>query len=59
MDEMSPEEYQAALQETIMDRQRDRKNTAGYGNRATWDYLNNLTGETGVLKDGEQDEEQP
>lgn len=58
MDEMSPEEYQKALQQSIIDRQKVRHASGGYGNRATWDYLNNLTGEKGVLKKDE-DEEQP
>ncbi|KAL3919301.1 MAG: hypothetical protein SGILL_003821 [Bacillariaceae sp.] len=54
MDEMSPEEYRKALQESISSQQEERKkkNREGgrYGNRSTWDYLNNLTGESGVLK---------
>ena len=54
MDEMSPEEYQKALQETISKRQEERRKqlmkTGGYGNRASWDYLNNLTGESGQLR---------
>jgi hypothetical protein len=50
MDEMSPEEYQKALQQSISNRQKQRKLSGAYGNRATWDYLNNLTGETGQLK---------
>jgi len=50
MDEMSPEEYQKALQQSIIDRQNQRKSTGTYGNRNTWDYLNNLSGETGMLK---------
>jgi hypothetical protein len=50
MDEMSSEEYRDALQQSIIDRQTVRKSGGKYGNRATWDYLNNLTGETGVLK---------
>jgi hypothetical protein len=50
MDSMSPEEYRAALQQSISDRQTVRKESGTYGNRATWNYLNNLTGETGVLK---------
>jgi hypothetical protein len=52
MDEMSPEEYRAAIQQSISDRQSKRKSTGHYGNRQTWDYLNNLGGETGQLKDG-------
>ena len=51
MDAMSPDEYQKALQKSIIDRQSNRKTSAAYGNRATWDYLNNLTGETGVLNE--------
>jgi hypothetical protein len=53
MDEMSPEEYQKALQQSLYEQQieRRKKMQAGYGNRASWDYLNNLTGESGVLKD--------
>ena len=44
MDEMSPEEYREALQQSIFDRQSKRKESGSYGNRQTWDYLNNLTG---------------
>jgi hypothetical protein len=58
MDEMSPEEYQKALQQSVIDRQSARKRNGTTGNRATWDYLNNLTGESGVLK-SEPDDEQP
>ncbi len=51
MDEMSPEEYQKALQESITARQKQRiASGQQYGNRATWDYLNNLSGDSGVLK---------
>jgi hypothetical protein len=51
MDEMSPEEYQKALQESISERQRKRVASGQqYGNRATWNYLNNLSGDSGVLK---------
>lgn len=52
MDEMSPEEYQKALQKSLFDQQLERRKRikAGYGNRASWDYLNNLTGESGQLK---------
>ena len=58
MDEMTPEEYQAALNQSILSRQKERQASGGYGNRATWDYLNNLTGEKGVLKK-DVDNEQP
>jgi hypothetical protein len=57
MDSMSPEEYRAALQQSISDRQTVRKESGTYGNRATWNYLNNLTGETGVLKKDINEEE--
>lgn len=50
MDEMSPEEYQKALQDSIIQRQDKRKTSGAYGNRNTWDYLNNLSGDSGVLK---------
>lgn len=61
MDEMSPEEYQKALQQSIIDRQSNRKTSGGYGNRATWDYLNNLTGagDNGVLKKMSEGEAYP
>jgi hypothetical protein len=55
MDEMSPQEYQKALQESVLERQRQRKNSGMItGNRATWDYLNQLTakGDDGVLSKG-------
>jgi len=54
MDEMTPEEYQKALQESISARQRNRHKSGIYGNRATWDYLNQLNGDhhASILKDG-------
>jgi hypothetical protein len=57
MDEMSVEEYRAALQESVLERQRQRKNSGVVtGNRATWDYLNQLNGnkgdDLGVLSKG-------
>ena len=55
MDAMSPEEYRVALQQSIIDRQSQRKASGKYGNRNTWDYLNNLSGDTGVLKDDADD----
>lgn len=55
MDAMSPEEYRDALQKSIIARQSVRKATGTYGNRNTWDYLNNLSGDTGVLKKDEYD----
>jgi len=57
MDEMSPEEYREALQKSIIDRQSKRKETGNYGNRQTWDYLNNLTGGgSGPLKKEKKEE---
>jgi len=53
MDAMSPEEYRVALQQSIIDRQKERKASGKYGNRNTWDYLNNLSGDAGVLKKDE------
>lgn len=53
MEEMSVEEYRLALQQSLIDRQDRRKATGKYGNRNTWDYLNNLGGEKGILKDDE------
>jgi len=53
MDEMSPEEYRDALQQSIIARQDVRRSTGTYGNRNTWDYLNNLSGDNGVLKKDE------
>jgi len=53
MDEMSPEEYRDALQQSIIARQDERKSSGTYGNRNTWDYLNNLSGDTGYLKKDE------
>lgn len=50
MDEMSPAEYQKELQRSVIERQARRKSTGVTGNRSSWDYLNSLTGETGVLK---------
>jgi hypothetical protein len=56
MDEMEPEEYQKALQKSVIDRQTKRKESGTYGNRRTWDYLNSLTGETGILKKDKKEE---
>lgn len=53
MDEMSPEEYRTALQQSVIDRQKRRVESGVTGNRSSWDYLNSLTGESGVLKDSE------
>jgi hypothetical protein len=53
MDEMTADEYQAALEQTIIDRQRQRRYSGdATGNRSTWNYLNSLTGESGILKKG-------
>jgi hypothetical protein len=52
MDEMSPEVYRKELQKTISARQDKRKSTGTYGNRNTWNYLNNLgAGHTVLRKD--------
>ena len=56
MDEMGPEEYRAALQQSVIDRQAKRKGSGVTGNRSSWDYLNSLTGETGVLKKEDKEE---
>lgn len=50
MDEMSPAEYQKELQRSVIERQSVRKKTGVTGNRSSWDYMNSLTGERGVLK---------
>ena len=42
MDEMTTEEYRAALQQSLIDRQSRRKQSGVTGNRATWDYLKQL-----------------
>lgn len=44
MDEMSPEEYRAELQRSVLERQRERWRSRGglVGNRAAHDYLNTL-----------------
>mmetsp|Transcript_11360 Transcript_11360/g.32717 ORF Transcript_11360/g.32717 Transcript_11360/m.32717 type:complete len:265 (+) Transcript_11360:127-921(+) len=55
MDEMSPDEYQKALQQSIIDRQSQRRTSGRTGNRNTWDYLNSLGGERGYLKEKEDD----
>ena len=49
MDEMSPEEYQKALQKSISDRQAKRVAEGTYGNRNSNDYLSML-GSTGGMK---------
>ena len=55
MDEMSPEEYQKALQDSIIQRQQERTSSSRlYGNRATWDYLSSLNAGGGALKEGEE-----
>jgi hypothetical protein len=52
MDEMSPTEYQEAIQASVSERQAQRHATGVYGNRATSDYLNNLNGKSsgGMIK---------
>jgi hypothetical protein len=43
MDEMSAEEYQVALQQSVINRQQRRVSSGmATGNRASWDYLNSL-----------------
>jgi hypothetical protein len=49
MDEMSPEEYQKALQKSISDRQARRVREGTYGNRNSNDYLSAL-GAAGTAK---------
>jgi hypothetical protein len=52
MDQMSPEEYQQALQKSLLEQQAERRKNviSAYGNRASWDYLNHLSGQSGQLK---------
>ncbi|CAB9504551.1 expressed unknown protein [Seminavis robusta] len=53
MDEMSPDEYQKALQASISNRQANRVASGTYGNRGSTDYLNNLSqgsSGTGMVK---------
>jgi hypothetical protein len=61
MDEMSPDEYQEALRQMVCDQHWERKKSGAYGNRSPWDYLNSLSGESGMFKDeavfGDQIEE--
>jgi hypothetical protein len=64
MDEMSPAEYQKALQENIIRQQEERKSSGrNYGNRATWNYLSNLNASGGPLRSdidgGDEDAERP
>lgn len=44
MEEMSPAEYQKKLQESIIERQRQRRHNSNIttGNKATWNYLSSL-----------------
>lgn len=58
MDEMTAEEYQQALQQSVIDRQTRRKGTNVTGNRSSWNYMNSLTGETGVLKQDKDDDDE-
>jgi hypothetical protein len=51
MDEMSPDEYQAALRQMVIDQHWERKKSGAYGNRSPWDYLNSLSGESGMFTD--------
>ncbi|KAL7568718.1 hypothetical protein ACA910_021712 [Epithemia clementina (nom. ined.)] len=57
MDGMSPEEYQKALQDSIIERQQKRRSSGVTGNRATWDYLSSLGGSTGVIKEDKKDDD--
>lgn len=58
MESMSSDEYRLALQQSLIDRQSQRKATGTYGNRNTWDYLNNLSGNKhkGALRNDDDDE---
>lgn len=44
MEEMDSETYRLALQQSIIDRQRERRRTGKVGNRGTIDYLSSLGG---------------
>ena len=46
MDEMTAEEYQAALSQQVIERARKRRYGLGgaHGNRQTLDYMNSLSG---------------
>jgi hypothetical protein len=50
MDQMTAAEYQYELQKAVIAKQNVRRQTLTTGNRSSWDYMNQLTGESGVLK---------
>lgn len=43
MDEMTSEEYRLALQQSIIDKQRERRKAGKVGNRGSLDYMNSLS----------------
>lgn len=50
MDQMTAAEYQYELQKAVIEKQNSRRRSQTTGNRSSWDYMNQLTGEKGVLK---------
>ena len=51
MEQMTPAEYQAELQRTVIEHQKVRRNTGVTGNRASWNYMNTLNpNDTGAMK---------
>mmetsp|Transcript_21300 Transcript_21300/g.49316 ORF Transcript_21300/g.49316 Transcript_21300/m.49316 type:complete len:251 (-) Transcript_21300:871-1623(-) len=46
MEEMTPDEYRAALDKSISDRARQRRDQGVVGNASSWNYLNSLGGST-------------
>ena len=50
MDQMTAAEYQYELQKAVIEKQNMRRRSQTTGNRSSWDYMNQLTGEKGVLK---------
>jgi hypothetical protein len=50
MEQMTAAEYQYELQKAVIEKQNMRRRSQTTGNRSSWDYMNQLTGEKGVLK---------
>jgi hypothetical protein len=55
MEEMSSDEYMAALQDRVINTQRERRRSGQAGSRGSWSYLNSLSGNSnGILNKKEE-----
>ena len=59
MDEMDSDEYRLALQQSLIDRQARRRSSGAAGNRSSLDYLNSISGGTGMLRNDAKSDSLP